>query len=353
MYLTPKIDSLKLRIDPAFVSIRDSTFLQKYQKIFIESGEISEEVNLDRHKVSIEQGINTRIGQAHFMNGEKQIAYYFVQVSSKMLKKRYFEGITKENVNEIYDYIISLNVIYLTKEDFLKSYVSDIDFAYDFECSKENLKSVIRKINSTLKDSVRKYVDNPFLNNDNIGLALNKREKATNSVPFIKIYHKSTELESKSKEFATAFLPNFDENISRLEFTVKNKKHQKYLGLSFNNLQELIDFDKVQLERILRSSIMKHYVEKIEKIKIGEGTPNEQMLKYFISKLISDADYDKAEIFKVMQLFGEETQAEKKRYRRIHNSLREIVENMSENGMKEKLDKNKKLMSVFRILMLE
>ena len=66
------------------------------------------------------KGITLRIAQVSRVVGVGANEMRFViQVNSKMLKDKYFEGMTLDNIRLIYDYIIGHNIIEFSYEDFL------------------------------------------------------------------------------------------------------------------------------------------------------------------------------------------------------------------------------------------
>lgn len=89
------IDSLKLRLPRQMVKIIDSSFAEQYQKIYLNTGVIDETVNLDKHKVKIENGITSRIGIGYFQEGAAQVEQIIIQVNAKQLEEEYFLGISK------------------------------------------------------------------------------------------------------------------------------------------------------------------------------------------------------------------------------------------------------------------
>jgi hypothetical protein len=364
MLYTAKIDSFKLRVPERLVQIVDPTFLQRYQKVYVSSGLIDDNIKLDNHKVNLTDGISTRIGIAYFRSGkdidrEEEASYYF-QLNSKMLKSRYLNGINVNNIRLIYNYIINLNIVYLDYDDFLDGYITDIDVAYDIECEPKTLKSLIPKILSKVLLEKQKFIDKPHLKDDNIGVSFNKREKAINKAPFIKIYHKTIELEHNSNEFANAHLKATNyQNIARLEFTFKDSKHRKYLKVKCNTLRELLSLDDKILTEIVSTSIATYYIEK-EQIKPTKTIiSNSKIMTWYervISILIQDRiekGADDIDIYKVLNFFPGETESDKRVKRKVRKYLENIIGNLSQKETIEKLDKNKKERAALRALKLD
>lgn len=348
-----KVDSLKIRIPVEDVKIVSSTFLEKFQKLYV-TGEIAEDISLESHKTDITNGITARIGLVCCRVGKDESKeFIYIQANSKMLKSRYLEGITLDTIYLIYTYIIDLKVIEFDFEQFLNAYVSDIDFAYDVNVSPENMIVMNQKIFSKVHQDKLKYVDKPFRKDSNIGLQFNRREKATPSLPFIKIYHKGIEFEHHSKEFYDSFMKGIDlKNYGRLEYTLKNAKHQKHLGISIKTLRQLLEIDKMMIENIVLRGIPECYVESRIVIRdYGKITPVNKVLIFYMESLIKQG-YDKQDLFAVLRLFDGKDSASRRDASRIKNLLNTLFETM-ENGNKKQAIKNKEINDVLRVLKID
>lgn len=129
----------------------------------------------------------------------------------------------------------------------------------------------------------------------NLGVDFNKREKATNSTPYCKIYHKGYELLSKSIDFYKAYLEPMKSitlnNLVRYEFTIKANKHKEYLckqgfKANFKTFGELLKTSSKDLKEIAQSGL-KHYIEENSKSKVNtELSPTDVMIQYYIENLI-------------------------------------------------------------------
>lgn len=283
----------------------DPTFCEEYQRIYISSGMIEEAINLDKHKVSVVNGISTRIAVMFFQEGGMTREYIIIQANAKQLKSKYFEGITLHNVEDLYHYIMQLQVIYVPLETFIhESLVSDIDIAYDVNITPKGLGDAISALYTNIKPSAYRLVGKPFRQKTNVGLQFNIRDKATPAKPFIKIYHKSLELEFKSIDFFEAFIKEqaYD-NIGRLEFTIKNSKHRKKLNLhNMKTFFDLLTTSSKTLENIVFSGLLK-YINKQDVIReYRDLSPTDRLILYFIDKYISSGA-DRQSIMNVLNQF--------------------------------------------------
>jgi hypothetical protein len=346
-----KVDSLKLRIPLEDVSIVSTTFREKYQKLYV-TGELDECFSLEQHKTNITNGITARIGiVSHLVTQHTSKEFIYIQANSKMCKGRYLEGITLDTVKCVYDYIISLKVVYFTYEVFLDSFVSDIDLAYDVDISVSDMISMNQAIYSTVKVNMVRHMDKPFRSSDNVGLQFNRREKATPSAPFIKIYHKGLEMAHKSKEFYDEYLSMFDlSRYGRIEFTIKGAKHQSHLGISIKTLRQLLEYDRLFLDNLVLEAIPKNYIEKRVVIKMNkESSYMDKMLLFCMNELIASGR-DKRDLYSMLSQFGGDSAKERMEKSRVKKKIDAIL---SQIDSSEQLDKNERVRNVMRILRLD
>ena len=340
-----KIDSLKLRIPRSQVSYIDETFCEEYKKIYINSGLIEEHINLDKHKVHKVNGITTRIGLAHFVEGQTSSEQIFIQVNAKQLRSRYLEGINLDTIKDIYEYIINLGVVYVDFQTFLNAQVSDVDICYDTLVTPKTMIEANQAIYKRVNPLLYKYVGKPFRQKENIGLQFNLRDKATPSKPYVKIYHKTTELNSKSEEFTKAYLKDIDyQDIGRIEYTIKNSKHKKYLDLNLHTMKHLLEIEPSTLENVLFSGVICYLEKKAVMRKFSDLSPTDRLILYFINKYIH-AGADKTAIYAALNIY--EIPQERSRMKK---KLTQLIEQVDD---KERLVANKETMDFLRILRLD
>ena len=343
-----KVDSLKLRIPLEDVNVVSTTFREKYQKLYI-TGELDECVSLDQHKTNITTGITSRIGVvSHLVTQHECKEFLYIQVNSKMCKGRYLEGITLDTIRCVYDYIISLGIVYFSYDTFLDSFVSDIDLAYDVDIAVADMISMNQALYSAVRVNMVKYMDKPFRRNDNVGLQFNRREKAMPSAPFVKIYHKGLEMAHKSKEFYDEYLSMFDlSRYGRVEFTIKGAKHQSHLGISIKTLRQLLESDRFLLEDLVLDAIPKNYLEKRVILKMnGDLNYIDKLLLFYMNELIA-CGRDKRDLYSVLSQFSGETGKERKEKCMVKKKIDSIL---SQIDSSEELDKNERVRNVMRLL---
>lgn len=346
-----KIDSLKLTFPRNSVQIIDEKFAQEYQKIYINTGEIdTESVSLDKHKVEQIKGISSRIALGQWVMGDNINEVLFLQINAKMCRELYFDGINWNNWKLVYNHIMQQRVIYMDERTFLNGMVTDIDFAFDFKATPKELSEVITMLYSKVLPERHKFVSAPFRQKTNVGIQFNKREKATPSKPFIKIYHKGLELQYKSEEFGRTFLTGqkFKEvykkknqdvpdwkNTSRLEVTLKNSRDKKYHGLNqLKDMKDLLDLSDKEREKIVFSGLPK-YLNRASKIHItDEVSPTDRYIIWMIDLLMKHG-YGKAALFQGLDIFEDKQQKH-----RIRKKLEKIVDAVPDQN---KLESNRRI----------
>tara|TARA_B110000037_G_scaffold80485_1_gene95928 strand:+ start:3842 stop:4927 length:1086 start_codon:yes stop_codon:yes gene_type:complete len=340
-----KIDSFKLRVPLVCVEIVDSKFASKYQKVFVETGEIDEYINLDKNKVHIENGITSRIGIVHSMDTNGGGEYIVFQINAKQLKKRYFEGINRNNIKAIYNYLMSFNLVYLNYSAFLNGLISDVDLCFDYRISRKGMQETNQKVYESILPHCYKYVQKPFGRKNNTGIQFNDRAKATPSKPYCKIYHKTTELETKSEDFAKAYLTDINfHNLGRFEYTIKNSKHKSYLRLKYQSLDDFLKIQQKTLERFFFNGIKAYTTSKSIIREYKDLSPTDRLLLIMINKLI-ERGADKQNIYTALYNF--DIPQEKSRMKK---KLINLLENVDDNY---RLIANQESMQMLRVLRLD
>ncbi|SHL40065.1 hypothetical protein [Flavobacterium chilense] len=320
MFNTGLIDSLKIRVKLDKVKILDkrliTDFIAYYPDISHLDNDGNEQEKLgDNYRkaepfTKIIDGITYRFYIKAFIDSKKIAHEYVVfQISAKMLKEKYFEGITAYNYRNIVDDINSFGVLSISRKDFLEGLVSDIDICINQLIDLKSLKtafSLILQHPNAGKKPLLHHISqsNSLKNTNNLGLDFNKREKATNTTPYCKIYHKGFELLSKSNVFYKAFLEPMKtsviDNLVRYEFTIKAHKHKEYLckqgfKADFKTFADLLKAHPKELARIAKSGIS-HYLEKKVKSKVNaELNPSDIAMQFWIENLVKSG-FDKEQL---------------------------------------------------------
>jgi len=233
----------------------------------------------------------------NYYNNTKDIKqveqYYLIKVTSKHLRNRYFEGITKDNIKEVYQSIMNQNVIFVDYQDFLQSVCIDVDFKkdhynnyYEEVLDKVRLATIpTKEVGTGIETFNKKY---------NQGFQFGSRKYATESKPYIKYYNKElqTKVSNKNngmKEFFENYLSEYQEqikNLYRLEYTIKGKRMFQKLGLSGNNtLIELLNIPSEVKTGISKDILSKHTERIIKPIRINTKLTAKQKTALMIKDL--------------------------------------------------------------------
>jgi len=297
------IDSLRVRVPLRFIKVLDRRMVNEYIEFYPslealdddyevvdeETGELFagsfgdpgvDYTTMKRKKsngfLRVIHGITYRFFFKGFLDPtdpNNSVEYLVLQISSKMVKREYFDGITILNINRILEDINAFKVVYLTLEDFLNGLVSDIDICINQLVTLPNLKysfALMKSFALPSKSDLIKVIQRE--KSKNIGVLFNSRHKATDTMPFLKIYHKGFELESQHtmhfyKEYLEPMEVKHMNELVRCEFTIRNTKHRKYLikqGLNadFETLKDLLYTPQEDLQAILKSGLPL-YLQKI------------------------------------------------------------------------------------------
>lgn len=320
MFNTGLIDSLKVRVKLSKIHILDKRFIEDYIAYYPSIERLDDDGNEqqilgDNYRkaepfVKIINGITYRFYVKAFINAQKIAEEYVVfQISAKMVKKDYFKGITADNYRFIVDDINSFGFIKISYEAFLQGLVSDIDICVNQLIDEKSLKTAFSLIQNFALNGKLPLIQT-FQNaktNRVTGMEFNKREKATNTTPYCKIYHKGIELQSKSIDFYNAYLAPMRsavlDNLIRFEFTIKAHKHKQHLaslGLKTNQLKTLYDLLKLSNNDLLKiaQNGLPCYLEKKSKQELKkEQSPTDVVIQYLIANAILNNQSDE-------QIFG-------------------------------------------------
>ena len=268
-------DSFKLRLQVSKLLGYDNSLNDHYVTVNQTSGEVSEtfkklskRYDLKHYSYYVSYNPNTRVSLNDYVDT------ITILINSKQLKERYFEGITRKNINIIYKEIIKLGIIDCSFSAFLNGQITDVDFKKDFRLELDEYKEVIKACEIMTKESSsRDKGYRPFKAKDNYGIEWSIRTTSkylTN--PFLKIYSKDLELmtptdKGGANDFYNEYLQGFNiSNLKRIETTVKNKKHFESLdlGVKTNSLADLLNLSQESMNKILSVSVNAHLSSRIK-----------------------------------------------------------------------------------------
>lgn len=248
------VDSLKLRLPIDLVHINENSELRHKFSILNETtGEITKRLS-KVPRLTIEKAGHT---YEYWIATYKHNLYLYMTINAKMLGTRYFEGVTKHNIQLIYDEIISQKEVYFSYEHFMhKSWVTDVDFKRDFTADNKDYQKYMKQLKSLSPNRKDKHGYRSYEN----GLVWNAREtQAPISHPNVKFYDKEKQMNKtkKCRDFQREYIRQDMTNLKRLEFQLKNKKHMESLGLPNTSLHTILSLSQDEKETILEKIINK------------------------------------------------------------------------------------------------
>ena len=249
------VDSLKIRIPLNRVKVLDSSIGDTVARVSMSTGNILEEAPTTKASRD-ERGIKTVFSIEQRATEHSTVQYLVVLINAKQLGERYFEGITASNVADLHGYLMGLEVVVFSLKELLKGECTDIDFRKDFEAGEDDMKEALTHMHQNTQASTDFDKGSKlFWKKDNKGLQFNKRNTTkVRTAPFLKVYSKTLDLQHKSNVFALAHFDTIPQNLWRLEFTVKNKKHLASFDVG-NTLSDLLSLTPLEIDTMSKRSL--------------------------------------------------------------------------------------------------
>ena len=336
-----RIDSLKIRIPLLFVSVKDLSLNNHWSKVCVENGEINDtyqaKKELKEYAISTTAKVKIGFEKRYTTNGQNEECLVIL-LNSKFLRDRYFQGIHFDIIRDIYNDLIALNIFDVDFDTFVRSECTDIDFKFDEFMDQDTWNSLLSQfMSATIPSAQLDKGHNRFKpsKNDpfNNGLQYNKRSTATKSRPFFKLYWKGGELLSNSNEFYREHLSGSItesqvKQIVRIETTIKNREHAKYVGIESTTLLSLLSLTEATKEKMFNKIISKHLHKPTRSITIEKAkdsallSPTDQVQYNAIMSLMSYAKLTAIDVIELL-LQGIESPVARSRKK---TSLNEIYE---------------------------
>jgi len=298
-----EIDSFKIRIPISNIKIVDESLRGKWVLVNEVSGDIDNKVFKENSLSKNENGIKIKYGiERQNLTGISSIAseeFLIILINSKLLKGRYFEGITKDNIDIVYRELINHKVVSFAFDDLLNSEITDVDFKRDVII--KSFDNVVKTLFSIAKASKKKDEGAKiYVQKSNMGIEFSDR--ATQSYlsnPFLKVYHKGIHCKKSDdkdmREFYTTYL--FDsvedseiDNRVRTEYTVKNKKHFRQYNILSTTLSNILNLTQEKKLNILRNIAGKHLLKKQVRVRMikEDLTPSDKIILGLLDMLLQN-----------------------------------------------------------------
>lgn len=314
------IDSLRIRIPKEKIKILNNSFFSSRIIVNETSGEVEGYSKLKNPHFLDE--IKTHLFFEDIKTTIRGCASPFLVIllNSKHLKENYFKGLTKNTIKEAYEYILSLELVDFTFDTFLSAECTDVDFKRDFFIDNSNFNILKKRL---IEDTPKSAVLNKGYKNHDTSLSWSERRKASPANPFCKLYQKSIELtQSKTLDFYTKYLSSYEiKDLTRIEVTIKNKKHFKQLGIESTSLNNLIQLSEKTKENILEKLMNKHIQKRKRMSFIKENPTPMEGAVLLCFELGLNANKTKKEIIEMAQSIMRNDRKKRHAVKRHFNKL--------------------------------
>ena len=339
-----KIDSLEVWVEAERCQIIDKDFLS-YTRVYYEnSGTLSEE----RRKASCMTRTDLT-GSISFRTGIKEIqgkTYITNVITSKMLGAKYFEGITKENIQDVYSIIMQQGIYECSFEAFKEGMTIGVDVCWDLYLNLEE--GFIKFANDIKKNTINGKIHNEESQPFNRGIQWNKRPTGSYKTPYVKIYYKGAELKGKSKVFKETYLADWEtEGLVRMEVAIKNRRMRESLINNalipkYKSLEELLEIKEYEWNKLMAWAMNKNLnPDKMIVNQNEELSPTEVGIQQLIKLVIEAEVYRLDELVEIIprsyEAKNKNTQ-KKGRYR-----LKELLTRLSDELKKKDNEYRKKI----------
>jgi len=309
MIETYRIDSTKIRIPLEDCEVLNEGLFSHYVLVNELTGEVS---NTDFKRncwIGQTNGIKCRIAVESIKTslatrgGHPTLGKYVTMViTSKMLGKDYFKGISKETLPIVYDYVMSLGVIHCSYDTFQLALTTDTDICKDFKASFNEMRDLFNLMElqsvpySKRGVGVRAYTKGE---NEN-GIEWNDRNTTSLKHPFVKLYSKHLDLYGQGirqdrKDFANNYINESDcKDVYRVEVTVKNKKAFRAYEVTDTRLCSIVDLSQEKMSQIVSNSLKKNTVRPTKtktKSEKSDMTPQEKFIYNNLSIILHSTPY--------------------------------------------------------------
>ena len=299
------VDSLALKIPLDLVEITHNTLNQRVADFNLDTYVLDELESYKKHSVKVKSNhydVNFKINkhQIGYHHTDKKAIYtptLSIAIHSKFLEQRYFEGITIENINNIYTMLMSLKVFKCDFKTFMNGYATDVDVKKDEYILMDIFKKSIKEMNRLTP--ARKGIHlgtNVFTGASNVGIQWNQREKSSVTYPFMKGYSKELELKTIHFNFLETFLFNREvKDIVRFEYSVKTRPIAKRFKVKWTTLSDLLNTPQVEFNRIHKEFVLQNFKDAVMSLKTSDKdenklTPTQQTDIRFIEYLLNNGE---------------------------------------------------------------
>jgi hypothetical protein len=327
------IDSMRLRI-PVKNCNRISSELYDNKLIVSETtGEI-EDTRTNQRKAFNSLTFQAKEAMTGFQSSEPCV---IISVPAKGLEDQYFEGINKSNFNRIFSQIISSGLVDISEDAFYNSALcSDIDIKKDFYFGESGLKKQFpvfvdyckalkhqAKPTKAIGRGVKVYNSQK----QGQGIQFGTRSQSSISYPFLKLYNKEIELNTRAADFSSRHLSGSNyEGVIRAEATIKNADHMKRIVIDSEPvLLNVLGFTQNELRKFFQHAWNVHINQTTALPKKIEKMTGSKQIIYNSISVLGGLGLDRYEIETAL-LKDMPNRMSLSRYRKIFRELYSLYE---------------------------
>jgi len=279
------IDSMKVRIPTSSCTDIHPNINSPWYLVNSETGEA---INKDEKNYTHSgYGVTTRFSIERQVTADRSVKEFLTFViTSKMIGKDYYKGITYESIGDVYDYIQSLSLASFTLDTFLQSECTDIDIKRDF--NNDHGPKLVGELLTRAKMIKEGRGATKFKKKLNQGIQFASRETTSfATAPYLKIYSKWCDMNSKSKEFAQHFEITTDNKKWRVETTLKNRQHLRKHGITDSTVANLVSLAQEKYEQIMTTALRAHFEPTVRSAPSTKTSALDQVITNLITSHIS------------------------------------------------------------------
>jgi hypothetical protein len=285
-----KIDSLRIRIKAKHVEFLDSELTDQYARLNINTAELVAEDDKTQRLTKEVDGCRYDFQIRRYnIKGDTDV-YFVMTINAKMLRYNYFDGLTQQNIQDIYQEVMGFDIVKFSWGVFVnRSYTVDIDFSLDFVADQNEYQSFLHQLQYLTPFT--KERDRGYKNHEG-GLEWNSRANSNQSNPYIKTYNKEIEMRSRSWKFMHSFLEDKSlDNLCRFEFTIKGSNHLKSFGILNSSLYSILGLSQEVRKLMLKGVTSKVFdLKKHSNYRVIEGHELKPDKKVLLQSLRAMAD---------------------------------------------------------------
>jgi hypothetical protein len=268
------IDSFSMRIPVQDVTVISNKLQQELVHVWKGTGEIEKEIVVNdltetRHGVKLTCKL-THLQSTGFGMPE---AFFTLGVHSKLLGADYLSGMCADDMQRLYDAVMSFEIVDVPYDVFCAARVTDVDVKQDFTAPRDMVKERMYYMEESFKKSKAKKagVTAHYDARSKVytGHSFNDRKMtAYLKHPYMKVYDKTLDMLKNHNDFLKIHTGgHMPEKLWRQEFTLKGKKHMGMFEID-STVHGILSADQLKLSNAGRHVMQALFEQlRVEKLK--------------------------------------------------------------------------------------